>query len=139
MDTAFDSGNPDLAEGLLRWFIENNNKECFAACLYTCYDLLTPDVALELAWRKGQLDFAMPYLIQTLREYTGRIDALDKKTQKKEEAEQKEKSASNDLAPDYMVNPMMPGGLQGFGNLAIGNAPMNPGMQQAGYPMAQQQ
>lgn len=95
-------------------------KECFSACLYTCYDLLTPDVALELAWRKGQLDFAMPYLIQTLREYTGRIDALDKKTQKKEEAEEKQKSASNDYVPDYMM-PTMPGmpGLGGMGQLAL--------------------
>jgi len=148
METAFESGNPELAESLLRYFVESDMRECFAACLYTCYDLIRPDVGLELAWRKGMLDFAMPFLLQVLREYTGRIDALDKKTQKKEEAEEKEKSASNDFVPDYMVNPMMPGGLTGFGNLAIGNAPMNmppaggfpqpgtaaPGMMQAGPP-----
>merc|ERR1712187_839032 len=110
METAFDSGNADLAEDLLRFFVDQDNKECFAACLYTCYDLIRPDVGLELAWRKGMLDFAMPFLIQVLREYTGRVDALDKKTQKKEEAEEKEKSASNDFVADYMVNPMMPGG-----------------------------
>merc|ERR1712066_257222 len=109
MDTAFDSGNADLAESLLRYFCETENKECFAACLYTCYDLIRPDVGLELAWRKNMLDFAMPFLIQTLREYTGRIDALDKKTLKKEEAEEKEKSASNDLAPDFMMPAMMAG------------------------------
>merc|ERR1711920_1164579 len=126
METAFESGKPDLAETLLRYFVDNDMKECFAACLYTCYDLIRPDVGLELAWRKNMLDFAMPFLIQTLREYTSRIDALDKKTQKKEEAEQKEKSASNDLAPDFM----MPGIAPGFGNLAIGNAPMQ--MQQPG-------
>merc|ERR1712217_1024087 len=124
MDTAFDSGNADLAESLLRYFIETENKECFAACLYTCYDLIRPDVGLELAWRKGYLDYAMPYLIQVLREYTGRIDALDKKTQKKEEAEEKQKSAPNDYVPDYM--PQMMGNMPGFGNLAIGNAPMQP-------------
>merc|ERR1712217_247528 len=126
MDTAFDSGLPELAESLLRFFVETENKECFAACLYTCYDLLRPDVALELAWRKNMLDFAMPYLIQTLREYTGRIDALDKKTQKKEEAEEKQKSAPNDYVPNYM--PQMMGNMPGFGNLAIGNAPMQPPM-----------
>jgi len=142
METAFDSGNPDLAESLLRFFVDADNKECFAACLFTCYDLIRPDVALELAWRKGMTDFAMPFLIQTLREYTGRIDALDKKTQKKEEAEEKQKSAPNDYVPDYMVPQMMgPGGLAGFGNLAIGNAPMpqpgfpQPGMMQPGMMM----
>merc|ERR1712176_928633 len=109
METARDSDNEDLAEGLLRFFCEIESKECFAACLYTCYDLIRPDVALELAWRNNMLDFAMPYLIQTLREYTGRIDALDKKTLKREEAEEKQKSASNDYVPDYM--PPMAGGM----------------------------
>merc|ERR1711879_902160 len=133
-DTAFASGNADLAESLLGYFIETNNKECFAACLYTCYDLIRPDVALELAWRKNMLDFAMPFLIQTLREYTGRIDALDKKTQKKEEAEEKNKSASNDYVPDYIgpMGGMMPGGMPGMGNLMLtgGPAPMQPGFPQ---------
>merc|ERR1719291_856745 len=132
METARDSGNQELAENLLRYFVDQDLKECFAACLYTCYDLIHADVALELAWRRGHLDFAMPFLIQVLREYTGRVDALDKKTQKKEEAEEKEKSASNDFVPDYMVNPMMPGGMPGFGNLAITgpSMPMQPQQQQ---------
>merc|ERR1719401_1658438 len=110
METARDSGLPELAESLLRFFVDEDMKECFAACLYTCYDLLRPDVALELAWRKNMLDFAMPYLIQTLREYTSRIDALDKKTTKKEEEEEKNKSASNDYVPDYIMPAVnMPG------------------------------
>merc|ERR1719323_117772 len=124
METAFASGSPENAEALLRYFVDEDMKECFAACLFTCYDLVRPDVGLELAWRKGMLDFAMPFLIQVLREYTGRIDALDKKTQKKEEAEEKQKSAPNDYVPDYM--PQMMGNMPGFGNLAIGNAPMQP-------------
>lgn len=39
-------------------------KECFAACLYTCYDLIRADVAVELAWMHGIMDFAVPYLLQ---------------------------------------------------------------------------
>merc|ERR1712232_336414 len=79
----------------------------------------------ELAWRKNMLDYAMPYLIQVLREYTGRIDALDKKTLKKEEEEEKQKSAPNDYVPDYMMPTMMPGGMPGLGGMAmLGNAPM---------------
>merc|ERR1712039_508303 len=128
METARDSGLPELAESLLRFFVDENMKECFAACLYTCYDLLRPDVALELAWRKNMLDFGMPYLIQTLREYTSRIDALDKKTTKKEEEEEKNKSASNDYVPDYMP----PMGMPTMGLPALmgptPNMPMNPGM-----------
>ena len=55
------------AEELLKFFIEEKNKECFAACLYTCYDLLRADVVFELAWMNGLIDFAMPYLIQFMR------------------------------------------------------------------------
>lgn len=127
METASASGNRELAESLLRFFTEQEDKECFAACLYTCYELVRPDVVMELAWRNKMMDFAMPFLIQTMREYTDRIDALDKKTQKREEAEEKEKSAPNDLCPDYMVPSMMGNGLSGFGHLAItGPAPLTP-------------
>jgi len=110
--------------------VDADMKECFCACLYTCYDFVRPDVALELAWRKNMTDFAMPYLIQVLREYTSRIDGLDKKTQKKEEEEEKQKSAPNDYVPDYMMPTMMPGGMPGLGGMAmLGNAP-GVGMQQ---------
>jgi len=145
METARDSGNQDLAESLLRYFVEANMKECFAACLFTCYDLINPDTGLELAWRTNMLDFAMPFLIQVLREYTGRIDALDKKTQKKEEAEEKNKSAPNDYVEDYIPPIMSPGGMTGgFGTLAITAGPglqqpaqqgfPQPGMMQPGMP-----
>lgn len=39
-------------------------KECFASCLFICYDLIRPDVALELAWMNNMIDFAFPYLLQ---------------------------------------------------------------------------
>merc|ERR1712151_348665 len=136
IQTAFESGNAELAEALLRFFVDNDMKECFAACLFTCYDLIRPDVGLELAWRKNMLDFAMPFLIQVLREYTGRVDALDKKTQKKEEAEEKEKSASNDFVPDYMVPAMMAGIAPGFGNLSITGGPAMQQPMQPAFPQA---
>jgi clathrin heavy chain len=129
METARDSGNADLAESLLRFFVDSDMNECFGACLYTCYDLISADVALELAWRKGQLDFAMPFLIQVLREYTGRIDALDKKTIKKEQEEEKNKSASNDYVPDFMPGNFMPAMTP---HLAIGMGPAQ--VPQQGFP-----
>lgn len=39
-------------------------KECFASCLFVCYDLIRPDTALELAWMNNMIDFAFPYLLQ---------------------------------------------------------------------------
>ena len=56
------SGDRDIAEDLLRYFVEEGQRECFAACLYTCYDLIRPDTAMELAWRNGYTDFAMPFM-----------------------------------------------------------------------------
>lgn len=63
IETAQESGKPDLVEELLRFFVDQGEKEFFTVCLYTCYDLVRPDVALELSWRYGLLDFGMPYMI----------------------------------------------------------------------------
>ena len=41
-------------------------KECFAASLFICYDVIRPDVALELAWMNNLIDFALPYLLQVI-------------------------------------------------------------------------
>lgn len=73
MEYAAESRNPEVAEELLEWFLERGSKDCFAACLFHCYDLLHPDVILELAWRHRILHFAMPYLIQVAREYITKV------------------------------------------------------------------
>jgi hypothetical protein len=44
--------------------LSQDKKECFAACLYQCYDLIRADVVLEHAWFNDMLDCAVPYLIQ---------------------------------------------------------------------------
>jgi len=110
METARDSCKEDLCELLLRFFAEISDKECFCACLHVCYDYVRPDIALEIAWRNGWMDQCMPFMIQILREYTGRVDALDKKVTHKEEEEEKQKSAPNDFNPEYMMGmPNLPG------------------------------
>ncbi len=48
METAAQSAEPEIAEELLHYFVDNNERECFAASLYTCYDLIKPDVAMEV-------------------------------------------------------------------------------------------
>lgn len=73
MAFACDSRDSEVAEGLLQWFLEIGKTECFAATLFMCYDLLKPDVVLELAWRHNLIDFAMPYMIQVMREYLNKV------------------------------------------------------------------
>eukprot|EP00826_Nyctotherus_ovalis_P034490 TRINITY_DN2881_c0_g4_i3.p1 TRINITY_DN2881_c0_g4~~TRINITY_DN2881_c0_g4_i3.p1 ORF type:complete len:386 (-),score=114.62 TRINITY_DN2881_c0_g4_i3:140-1297(-) len=88
VETALDSKKPELAEHLLRYFISIKEREFFAVCLYTCYELLKPDVVTELTWRFGLFEFAMPYMVQTMREMNNRLDNLTKKLEdihKKEE------------------------------------------------------
>lgn len=76
MEYAAESKNQELAEDLLQWFLERKNNACFSAMLYQCYDLLRPDVVMEYAWRHNLMEFAMPYMIQVLREYTTKTDEL---------------------------------------------------------------
>lgn len=49
METAAQSGDPEIVEELLRFYVEQKERECFAAMLFTCYDLIRPDVALEVS------------------------------------------------------------------------------------------
>jgi clathrin heavy chain len=64
IDTAAESGDANLAEGLLTYFVGKKDKESFGATLFTCYRLIRADVALELAWRHRITDFVMPFMIQ---------------------------------------------------------------------------
>ena len=64
MEVVAASGAHELAEELLRWFVAQGERDVFAAALFTCYDLLRPDVVLEVAWAAGLTDLAMPYLVQ---------------------------------------------------------------------------
>jgi hypothetical protein len=46
--------------------------------LYACYDLIRPDVILEMSWRNGLHDFTMPYMINLLSRQTAAIELLTK-------------------------------------------------------------
>jgi clathrin heavy chain len=73
MTYASESRQVEIAEDLISWFLDEKLFECFGACLFQCYDLLRPDVILELAWRHNIMDFAMPYMIQIMREYISKV------------------------------------------------------------------
>ncbi|XP_073686252.1 clathrin, heavy chain a (Hc) [Garra rufa] len=88
MQYASESKDIELAEELLQWFLLEDKKECFAACLFSCYDLLRPDVVLETAWRHNIMDFSMPYFIQVMREYLSKVDKLETSESLRKEEEQ---------------------------------------------------
>lgn len=124
METAAMSGEHELVQELMHFFVDNQMKECFAACLYTCYDLVKVDVALELAWLNGMMEFVMPYLIQSIRHYTGlvdkleqaRLDAVAEEANKKAAEKQEEQQANmyQQLLPPALPAPEMPNGQQGY-------------------------
>merc|ERR1719174_2089236 len=96
ISTAAESSDSALAEDLLTFFVGEKLNACFSACLYTCYPLLRSDVVLEVAWRNGLQDFAMPFMVQTMREMTTKIDMLVEKERKKEEAIAEEKKKAEE-------------------------------------------
>ncbi|KAH9643507.1 hypothetical protein HF086_015655 [Spodoptera exigua] len=91
-----------VAEELLNWFLERDNYECFSACLYQCYDLLKPDVVIELAWRHNIMDFAMPFLIQTVRELTTKVEKLEEA-----DAKRSTESAEHEAKPAMIMEPQL--------------------------------
>ncbi|XP_017540023.2 clathrin heavy chain 1 isoform X2 [Pygocentrus nattereri] len=125
MQYAAESKESEHAEALLRWFLEEGRRECFAACLFSSYDLLAPDVVLELAWRHGLIDFAMPYFTQVMREYLTKVDELagQVKVDKLEEAESK-RSTEEGSEPTSIV----------YGQQLMLTAGQTPVAPQAGYP-----
>lgn len=126
MNTAAESRDVDIAEELLNFFIEQDRKDCFTAALYICFDLLRPDVIMELSWRYKLQDFAMPYMIQVTREALSRVDVLEKANKSRTEKDvEKEKEEAQII------------GASGMGQLMIGygQQQQQPGMnmQSQGY------
>jgi clathrin heavy chain len=133
IDTSAASNDPEIAEELLKFFVNIQDKECFCAALYTCYELVRPDVVLELAWRHQLSDFAMPFIIQYMRETHVKVNELEKLVKAKDEDEAAADEVGNQqqfmndtLGNPYMLanaayNPMDPtygqqpqmGGMQG--------------------------
>mmetsp|Transcript_32005 Transcript_32005/g.47250 ORF Transcript_32005/g.47250 Transcript_32005/m.47250 type:complete len:1732 (+) Transcript_32005:118-5313(+) len=104
IDTANESQDGEIIEGLLRFFCETSEKECFCAALYTCYSHVSPDVALELGWINGYHNFVMPFLINTFRHTHERLKKLEDRTAPPTE----EEAAQDSIAQTY-------GNLGGFG------------------------
>ena len=144
IETVSESADLSLAEKLLRYFMETDEKEIFAAMLYTCYGLIKPDVALEIAWRFGLQEYVMPYFIQFVKDLSDRMDSMTKETEKikgrQEKSEQdRENETVGSLDPSFLFPNMgapqiaaimpAPGMMPGMG----GAFPQQPGYGQGGW------
>ncbi|GMI09887.1 hypothetical protein TrRE_jg2811, partial [Triparma retinervis] len=90
IDTAAESSDSGTVEGLMSFFCSMSEKECFAALLYTCFDLVHPDVAMELGWRNGYVDYTMPFMIESVRQLKAKLEAVEAKVNPTAEEVQKE-------------------------------------------------
>jgi clathrin heavy chain len=105
--TAATSATSEVAEELISYFVDIGNKECFAAMLYICFDLLRSDVVEELSWQHGLNDFYMPYKIQVQRALVDKVASLEKQVK---EMSTKETKKEQQEAEAPIINP------GGFGN-----------------------
>jgi len=129
ISTAAESSDSALAEDLLTFFVGEKLNACFSACLFTCYPLLRSDVVLELAWRNNLMDFAMPFMVQTMREMQVKLEGLVDKDRKKEQAAADEKKAAEEaLASGYSDPSMAYGGGGNPNGMVVYGAGMGGGM-----------
>jgi len=94
-----EQGKPDAAEDLLNFFVQKGLKEHFVSTLYTCYELIRPDIVLELAWRFNMTEFAMPYYCQKLREFSNKLESIQRQNEDREKKEEK-------IAKDQVNKPL---------------------------------
>ena len=116
IETASHSGVPEVAEELLEYFVDTGNKECYAAMLFACYDLLAPDFVMEVSWRHALSDFTMPYQIQQARDSRTKLLALEKEVREraaKDSAKEKEDLDTPILGPGAFANKLLTSGTGG--------------------------
>jgi len=136
IDTAAASQSTDIAEDLLRYFVETiADKSCFSACLYTCYDLIRPDVAIELGWRHGIVDHVMPYVVQYMRHLHDKVKVLEERTAPPKEEVVPEAAVIGVEGGLIMTERLMLGDGSGYNYAPNGNSgiPDPYAQQQQGY------
>lgn len=103
METVAASRSQDLAHELVRFFVDAALPECFAAALFTCYELVRPDVVLELAWRNRITDSMMPFMIQFIKEVYEKVHLLHSAEVKRTAVEAQAEAASAELGVQSMM------------------------------------
>lgn len=90
--------------------------------LYACYDLIRPDLVLELSWRHGLTDFAMPYMINMLCQQTKELATLkaDNEARKaKDKAQEKDENETPILGGNRLMITAGPTGGAGRASPAM--------------------
>lgn len=100
IDVVNASKDQELTESLAEYFLQNGLKEGFTATLYTCFQYLRPDIALELAWLYDVMDYAMPFMIQTVKEVGQRVIGLEEENEDRRDQEAKERKEIEDEIND---------------------------------------
>ena len=98
-------------------------KEAFGALLFTCFDLLKPDLVMEKAWRAGWSDVAMPYFCQTTRDMNAKINmlCLERKERQAKEAKEGEDSQNANQGLVYAQQMLPPATGYSTGGYGQGN------------------
>ncbi|CAG1995618.1 unnamed protein product, partial [Fusarium graminearum] len=114
IETSALSAKVDIVSDLLQYFVDIGHRECYTGMLYACYDLIRPDLVLELSWRHGLMDFSMPYMINMLAQQTKDLAAL-KADNEARKAKEQEKEKTDDNTPILGASRLMitagPGGM----------------------------
>ncbi|KAI0924037.1 hypothetical protein AcV5_009400 [Taiwanofungus camphoratus] len=135
--TAAASAATEVAEELLSYFVDIGNRECFAALLYACFDLLRSDVVEELSWQHGLNDFYMPYRIQVARTLVDKMATLQKQVEelsKKDSQKEQQEQEAPIINPGFGTRLMLTAG-NGFAAQAPPMMPNGTGMMPNGAPM----
>ena len=141
IDTALESKKEQYVNDLLKFFAERKDKESFAACLYTCYEFIKPDVAMELAWRYGMTEMCMPFMIQTMRDLTRKMGKLETNNDLREQKDKEEKKHEGEGTLDMNMfmgsNAMMiyQPGMNNNSGMGMGGMNPNPNSGMGGFGM----
>ncbi|EZG81077.1 putative clathrin heavy chain [Gregarina niphandrodes] len=101
---AVQSQDTAVSENLVRYFVEDlHNANYFSASLQLCSKTIRPQVALELAWVHGMTQEVMPYLIQTVKSMSNKIEVLEKKINEKKDNPKLVPSPSLGNQPTHVV------------------------------------
>ncbi|CAD2214266.1 Region in Clathrin and VPS, putative [Angomonas deanei] len=117
METAVESGEPAIVDDLLDFFVKDH-PECFVSCLYICYDLVDPASIMQKAWIHNRMDVAMPFLIQTVQNYTQKVDRMERSMM---DAQTAAKDAARRAGPSAGNAPLM---IEQGGPMGMGGGPM---------------
>lgn len=88
--------------------------------LYACYDLIPVHTVMEISWRYGLTDYAMPFMINVMREQSTKIITLEKDNEERKAREASQQKIEDDtpiLGKGTLMITAAPGGVgQPYGN-----------------------